>query len=180
MIIVEGPDGAGKTTLIDTLKAATGLNVHSRASDSVGGPVENIYDWAQTDVDTWASQPMAIYDRHPLISELIYGPVARNFIDQAFFSEAATRTFHKFYKKSLIILCLPPFDVLSKNVHREAQMPGVLENLPELYEEYTMLLRTIPLDGNVVVYDYTSVEGFTKLINRVDEHITEKGHHFGN
>lgn len=178
MVIVEGPDGAGKTTLIETLKIATGLGVHARASDSVGGPVADIFSWANEDVNTWSDQRMAIYDRHPLISELIYGPLARNYLDPRFLTAESTHMFNKFYQNSIIILCLPPFDVLSKNVLREDQMPGVLENLPELYEEYTQLLRTIPLEVNVVVYDYTTPDSYPKLISWIDEHLTNKGSYF--
>ena len=76
MIIIEGPDNSGKSTLIDSLVKDFNLLI----ADKPHGPPKNIADLVNRTSKLLLRQDSARYilDRHPLFSEAIYGPILRN------------------------------------------------------------------------------------------------------
>jgi len=141
-VIVEGPDGAGKSTLVSYLSQALDLKVHTRASSSKDGPVEDLAEWVTEQFRWHEDTGMAtIYDRHPIISEPIYGPAIRNKTRPKFDDEAWIRLVKaELYKTSVVVWCRPPIEVVSANVtdSMHEQMHGVLANIGRVYTEYTM------------------------------------------
>lgn len=177
MIVLEGPDGGGKTTLLKRLSADTGLPAHARASDSVAGPVKDLYGWTVTDIDSWGTQPLSIYDRHPLTSEHIYGRAVRNSLRPGFemMNPRMAEMRKQLRRDGLIIVCLPPFSVVQENVASEIeQMPGVLENIKHIYDCYEMMLYIWPLDSHICRYDYTAddddAHGYTRILAAAMDH----------
>lgn len=156
-IIIEGPDGAGKTTLITGLTRETAIPVHEKASTSTGGPVDNIADWAKSDLATWALQPLAIYDRHPMFSEIFYGAVIRNHVDPWFGSDEASALAETMMSTGLVIYCLPPIETVMENILVEEQLDGVSDHIGSLYDLYQkqMIKLHEEFPMNVVHYDYT-------------------------
>lgn len=164
MIVVEGPDGAGKTTLINLLLADnSGLFLRPRMSTSIGGPVDQL----TKAVDEDFLNPIEaghVYDRHALISEPIYGPVIRGsmkpgFEDWNWFCRSWSRLQTM---RPLLIFCLPPLDVVRENLHNEThgQMSGVVEHIDAIYWGYwTLAMRSLTLQHytypRVDIYDYT-------------------------
>ena len=57
IIVLEGPDGAGKTTLRDKLSVGLGIDIGPRACTSTGGPIDNLYRWSVEDVNSWPNRP---------------------------------------------------------------------------------------------------------------------------
>jgi len=165
MIILEGPDGAGKSTLMDNLLTTiNGVEQHERAATSTGGPVEDIFEWAEEDVITWRKQPFSIYDRHPFISELIYGPTIRNTIDPRFNKAHGVDLRERLYDRALIVLCLPPKEVARDNLGVHDQMSGVEEHFDSLWHQYNNLRITLSrANRRVFWYDYTRKHDFQKL-----------------
>lgn len=165
MIILEGPDGAGKTTLLDNLlTTVNGVEQHPRAATSTGGPVEDIYDWAETDVVTWRQQPFSIYDRHPFISELIYGPTVRDYLDPRFTNARGLSHREEFYDRALIVICLPPKEIARANLGTNDQMSGVVENYDSIWHQYNNLRITLSrANRRIFWYDYTRKHDFQKL-----------------
>lgn len=171
MIILEGPDGGGKTTLAKRLAADLQLPLHARASDSITGPVVDLYAWTVDDITTWHKQNLAIYDRHPLTSEHIYGPAVRGNTRPGFEMGNRDIAYMRRYMRrhALIVVCLPPFEVVRENVASEIeQMPGVVENIDHIYECYRMMLHIWPLDSQIARYDYSAgdddVTGYTSIL----------------
>lgn len=171
MIILEGPDGGGKTTLAKRLMADLDLPLHKRASDSLSGPVVDLYAWTVDDITTWHSQPLSLYDRHPLTSEHIYGPHVRGQVRPGFemTNPGISRMRRYMRKHAVIVLCLPPLSVVRENVAGEIeQMPGVVENIEYIYESYRMMLHIWPLDSQIARYDYTAehnaVEAYDSIL----------------
>lgn len=159
MIICEGPDGGGKTTLARRLSEELKLPMHKRASDSITGPVVDLYAWTYDDIATWHSQPLSIYDRHPLTSEHIYGPTVRGQVRPGFEMTNANIAFMRRYlrKHALVIVSLPPFQEVHKNVTSEVgQMAGVVDNIDHIYDCYAGMLNLWPLDSHICRYDYTA------------------------
>lgn len=75
IIVVEGPDGSGKTTLINKLQEVLGYPVHH-----TGGPPADRAAWVHKLMVLWDFKNRAqggpvILDRLPHISETTYGPL---------------------------------------------------------------------------------------------------------
>lgn len=165
MIILEGVDGSGKTTLLkNLLGSVNGVEAHVRAASSTGGPVDDIYQWAEGDVVTWRHQPFSIYDRHPFISELVYGPTVRDYLDPRFRSARGVSVREEFYDRALIVLCLPPKEIARANLGVNDQMSGVVDNFDSLWHQYNNLRLTLArANRRVFWYDYTRKHDFQKL-----------------
>lgn len=160
-VIVEGPDGSGKDTLIGSLLELLHVHtLHERASTSLGGPVPNLAAWVANDVRTMAHQRPSIYNRHPLISELIYSryrtdPAKRGFPSPEWSHMAWRNAMRKQASQhAIVVFCQPPYHVLRRTVLDQgpgAHMPGVYENILEIYTDYATHLWP----GINIRYDYT-------------------------
>src|SRR5690242_17573223 len=159
-IIVEGPDGAGKSTLIDHLKEAFSLPQAPRFSTSEGGPKAELFKLAWDDVTSWKNRMgTVIYDRHPLISDMIYGPVLRGHVAPGFSGSSARYLMQVMYREALVILCLPPVEVVRANVLNDdvPQLGGVADNIDTLYSLYQQLTVQWPT-SRLISYDYTEMD----------------------
>lgn len=159
MVIVEGPDGAGKSTLIADLmerfKISTAPRVVSKDAE------------AMVDLKVWVEQNIAegfqykIFDRHRLISEYIYGPLLRK-EQQPGFTDLAWSTvmLHRLYTtvEPIVIYCLPPLEVVRANVLRDPENKVVAEHIDAMYAAYVhrIALDTVYRPFHTVVYDYTT------------------------
>lgn len=156
-IIIEGPDGGGKDTLIHSLMDLfPGHTQHKRASTSLGGPVPDLAAWVAQDVTTMYDQPASIYNRHPLISENIYAPYRQT--DRIQEPEWRNPVWLNAMRRaaaaqSVLVLCLPPFATVRKTVRDQgpaAHMPGVHDNIVDIWMSYSYF--TWP--GVMLRYDY--------------------------
>lgn len=148
-VIVEGPDGGGKTGMVARINSL-GYTTHERASSSIGGPVYNLTAWFTKDInelegpesDTYGPW---VYDRHPLISEPIYAPIARHVMPQGRFGFSAwvKAQRQRIMPHMLVVWCIPDVATVQRNVFNNAndQMPGVLENIAQLHAEYMRLAQ---------------------------------------
>lgn len=156
-IIVEGPDGGGKTTLVRWLSSILDIPIHDRASTSTGGPVGNLAMWVEQDLTSpfGLGQPW-LYDRHPIVSELVYGPITRNRLPQGFRSEAWRKAMiSNVARSSILVWCLPSLDVVMKNTEKEGRdMPGVFGNIDRIHAGYSAYSLAWP--GRSIMYDYTT------------------------
>lgn len=172
MIVIEGCDGTGKTSLIQRLSKDLKIPIHERASSSREGPRADLYEWAVRDVGTWEDQPIALYDRHPFISEYIYGPIIRGFVDDRFFSLEALQITRRFATNAMVILCDPGDDEVKHNLtsSTDNQMGGVLDNHRLILMSYRSLFHYWP--GNWVrQWDYTRPEQYDAVLHRAKMHI---------
>lgn len=175
MIIIEGPDGAGKTSLARKLHYQLDIPYAPKASDSLEGPVKNICEWVDNDLLSWGSQPVKIYDRYPLISEPIYGPALRGGVPEQMTTTWMRNRTNTFRSMSLVIWCLPPFVNVDENVSQseDNQMEGVAKNIDTIWSLYATASNM--WSGPGMIYDYTA--GNTKprdthMINLVRRHLT--------
>jgi len=169
MLILEGPDGGGKTTLLETItERYPGIMQAPRASSSVEGPVKNLFEWATEDMNAWGLRPYSIYDRHPLISEYVYGNATRRSVAPGFNTAAAARLRQVMYRQALVIFCLPPLKVVRENVRANApeQMAGVVENITKIYQMYAFLARTWP--GRAYIYNYTDKLSLPRILSAIE------------
>lgn len=147
MIIVEGMDNSGKTTVVNQLASQFGLpTVHSPGP----APYQKLRDFIMETALARFEGRMFIYDRHPIISEHIYGPVLRGHDD---LDMKWTRLIGSL--NPLVIYCDPGIDMIMGNTRD--QMPGVMENAEKLLEAYRHFIN-VTASGKldrIIRYDYS-------------------------
>lgn len=158
MIVIEGPDHGGKTTLVKDLSERYSLPVAERV---VGKDTESLVPslkaWTEDNVARgWQA---TIFDRHRLISEPIYGPILRNrpepgFSD-AWWLASMYRMFYG-YCRPLIIYCMPDLDVVLEGAAKdiENQPIAVRRNLTKIYSAYAAKAGSDGVLAGALIYDY--------------------------
>lgn len=156
MIIVEGPDGAGKTRVAATLAEKFGLPIAPRV---VASNTE-----AMVDLVKWTEQNLAqgfqrmVFDRHRLISDPIYQAVLpwrpdnSTFYDPVWFLDRVGE-FHEI--DPIIIYCLPPKKVVLANVAlEETDNSAILEHAAKIYDAYVAKASFDQATMSALTYDY--------------------------
>lgn len=138
LLIVEGPDGAGKTTLISSLRKKLSKPSISLRRGGRRLSRDGIRDFHLliSEINDFGLFNWVILDREPLLSESIYGSVIRRDLDAP-----STHEVIEAYKR------LPPFIMIycmnPTKPDVEPQMEGVLESLGDLQREYDRLICKI-------------------------------------
>lgn len=176
MIIVEGPDGAGKTTLIEQLLHQLDLPVADRVVSKDAEAMTDLVAWVEDNVKQgWQN---VIYDRHRLISEPIYGPILRNrpepgFDDIRWLTEMTEKLYDS---RPVIIYCLPTLTRVWKNIlssddnkifHLDADKVG------QIYWGYfNRAVYDNAVYDHAWVYDYE--HPFPRQVDRIVQYIQQK------
>lgn len=154
MIVVEGMDNSGKTTLVSRLRFAIGARVVKSC-----GPKdkdEDLFDWTRKQLERPNTRPLYIYDRFSVISDPVYSPVIRG--KNPFFDHREGELLiEEFIKQEpLIIYCNPGLERITNFGERE-QMEGVISNVENLLKEYDEVIRYLRVKGShIKKYDYAS------------------------
>lgn len=158
MIILEGPDGAGKSTLMARLEqglAEYGIHPGTHA----GTPnrdrmwettVARTYDAIGRDLDP--NRPPLMWDRL-FYSELVYAPI----MDRHNAFGTRTNYVHRLiaYTGSPVIFCMPPLEVVQENCAKTKQHSWVADNVEQIYRRYTVVFGRYA-GPNFYVWDYAS------------------------
>lgn len=156
MIVVEGPDGAGKSTLIrNILGQYPDLEVAPRV---VSKDTNDL-----TDLQRWVDRNLAegfqyrLFDRHRLISEFCYGPTLRQVQRPGFTSRAWVHgSLRRFYKlKPVIIYCLPDLEVIKFNLRHDPDNDVVRDHIDQIYAAYLERASLDMIHAEALIYDYT-------------------------
>ena len=156
MIIVEGPDGAGKSTLIQTLVKDLGLPIAPRVVSKDAEVLVDLSQWVDENLNRGFQK--TIFDRHRLISEPIYGPVLRKqqqpgFTDRHRMSDWMFRFYNL---EPILIYCLPPIEVVKKNIEGDVENRVVWDHIEGIYAGYVARASIdFRLAKHVFMYDYT-------------------------
>lgn len=178
-VIVEGPDGGGKTSLIGMMAEVLDFEVMPKAAHSDHGPdVMTLRDWVDADL----SGPVhngKFYDRYPLISEPIYGPLIRGRMAEGFSDTSwmASRLNILRARDPFIIFCMPPKQAVLDNIalghgNDTPHLRGVHQQGEAIYEAYTHRLAlemSLPF-SHLWVWNYTEPNHFEDLV------LTAKGY----
>ncbi len=163
MIIVEGPDGGGKSTLIAALQHERWHRLSMRGG--VGGgdkkngwtPIKNVgtayYDQI-IKAQTYESRTkLAVaFDRFHL-SERVYGPLLRD--EQLVTDDILDKINALVHRKRIpVVICMPPFDVTLKNVMREGRPSPAFQTEEFLQRAYDAWKLVAPYA--TVMYDFTN------------------------
>lgn len=165
VIVLEGPDGAGKSWLAQRLSEDLGLPLAQKfvKSDGEGSGTNDLFGEAYRDVVTMMDKAPMIYDRHPLISEYVYGPIVRGILPPDFVMPQAHATLRLLAEQVHVIWCLPALQRVADNVadtETNQQMSGVWRNIEAIYSMYHTM--RIWWGGQSTVYDYTVTDQANK------------------
>lgn len=158
MIIVEGLDNSGKTTLINKLLEwfpELKLQPKSVGADGTGKDLMGymVQFLAQPPADT----KNLLFDRFPLFSEAVYGPILRG--GMAIMSDLYQQATQQLrYHEPLIIHCQIPLHKVEETFTARQQMKGVKEHLLEINKAYQELMfKARLMDFKVQYYDWTTM-----------------------
>lgn len=178
MIIVEGVDNSGKSTLIkELLEEYPSLQFGGKP----GGPPEkigrdNLYNWWYDVVDSCPTETYKkVYDRF-YFSELVYGPVIRGGV--SFHHDELATIMNKLrIHQPLIIYCNVPINQVYKNFNKREQLKGVKENIHKLKEQYEDVMMTLQEDKKedfrILRYDYTDPSSKENLDKELKNYLSK-------
>lgn len=136
MIILEGPDGGGKTTKARELSEYFDLPIAPKVVASDTTPMVDIYDW--TNKNLAAGWQDTIFDRHRLISEPIYSVAMGGDRDERFWEKAwlgaAMRQFQEI--EPIVVWCIPDFKFVNHNVLADDDNKTVWLHIEKIYRGY--------------------------------------------
>lgn len=167
MIVVEGPDGSGKTTLIREIQAQFSVTIAPRVVSKDAEAMVDLKKWVEEDNKKLGQG--VVYDRHRLISETIYGPILRDHPEPGFDDlEWLASQMQWFYrKKPVIIYCLPPQYVVLDNA---SSLPrhATVEHARKIYRAYTARAAVDIGCGRAVHFDYTNPHHLKPLMGYIN------------
>lgn len=157
MIILEGCDAAGKTTVLMHLAQKFKLAINrSYYRATQAHEIVDYHNWIRS------CPQRLILDRHPAISDLVYGPILRGYTPSTMrFARSVNNT-------SFVIFCSPPLQTIQANLHNEEQLEGVDKNLLAIYHAYEDLMETL---APSFTYDYTDRSQLPLLEERVSDYL---------
>lgn len=167
MIIIEGPDNCGKTTLFNQLiKYVNGLD---SLGHSNGPPKSEQEFYSRLFRILSRAKKNSIIDRFPVYSEGVYGGVlkGRDYNIPSIYLNLFDNLLSTVYEP-LIILCILPLEDIKSTFNEREQLDGVRENLNEIYKQYHNLFR---YHKNVVYYDYT-VDSLDVVMDKVKKYLS--------
>lgn len=152
LIVVEGVDASGKSTLLENARIAIKkkyfLLLRHSCRPLIPADVHMFLHAAENmGIDT-------IVDRHPYISEPIYGPLLRghNLIDDITTDENALRHLAKTVDR--IIYCRPRRFKIVANLEKLPQLVGIKEKIEKLIDAYDQRMGILQRYVSVIPYDY--------------------------
>lgn len=150
LIVIEGCDGSGKTTLVQQLIEDRRLPYFvvvtgARASRATLYEMQFELNW----LNRHSPGQRIICDRHRRISECIYGPAYGR---PAVWDDHMVVD-HVLREVDVLIYCRPDSQVIADNVRRTPQMEGVVDRTPDLIRRYDALMNAIDLRLNRCVLD---------------------------
>lgn len=151
---------------------------HIRSDTSFQGDVGS---WLMKEMQPWPAIT-GLYDRFPLIGELIYGPLLRGAINPVFSNneQAFLHYMSQFHGMDpLVIFCLPSLETVTANLGKTEQPREIMRASQQtrrgIYWAYWSLYHTMRASGRRVLrYDYT-VQAATYPLGRVRYFLAEYG-----
>lgn len=156
MIIVEGPDGAGKTTLVERIENDWGLTREPRAVSSEAKSLVPIGEWIETELGKGFG--MRLYDRFGLISSPCYAMLENRTMVWPLTWPDWMRAQHRRIRKidPVIIWCMPELATVRANLKREDNSGGrIFPHIDEIYLAYVAAYGQMSaLTNSQMIWDY--------------------------
>lgn len=171
-VILEGPDGAGKTTLAQKLIKKHGFLYHHEGPPPEGSG-SLLHYYAERLLD--AKEP-TVFDRFHL-GEMVYGPLLRG-ASRISGEEAVLMNRLIAGTGTVVLGCLPPFGVCLRNNRAKEEMIKDERVLAEAYKQWLSILHygagLLLVNGHI--YDYESQEYFLQATEACDDAVIGSPH----
>jgi hypothetical protein len=166
IIILEGPDGSGKTTLAERLRGTHGYEIIHFSPPTKGEDLRKTYlDALQTAKENGVK---TVFDRLHL-SEPIYGPIMRREKEPGLKQNAKIIERHSEAMDAQVVLCLPPWRFVLRNwlANRENEYVDAVWKMEKIWKGYLKLLRS---DRPYIWFDYTRhrVGAFAEALAKIE------------
>lgn len=178
MIIVEGMDNSGKTTLIKKLAEVFGERVQVIKPPGPFRSSGELNGWLDRDIELIqkGKEKFTIYDRYPILSEPIYGPeIRKHSMITGAQVEKALDKLQMADTPTLVIYCRPHNDSIHNFGERE-QMEGVIDNAHAMIKSYDHMMGALAARCNsslnnltVLPYDWGQIGAEEFVIKYVED-----------
>lgn len=180
MIIVEGPDNSGKSTLIKQLREDLGVRLITPIAQGPTRSMKDLYDRTYYIIDQAIrnKSDKIIVDRINLISEDIYGPICR----QRNLWDSMAKEKQKLWSSlnllnPFIIYCRPSNEVLENMETHQVKVYDTPEHLKSIQEKQGLIVRAY--DNyfanwkyyNFFRYDYNDPNSYFNLTILLKEYL---------
>jgi hypothetical protein len=169
LIIVEGVDGSGKTTLIQQIREGVPRSFWMMKSSNrprLKSEILNLELWVQTGLRLKLN---LLFDRFPLISERIYGQVIRGRSLVSLDYDQISKSLWSLcpdQSSLLIIHCRPPDEKIKQRVRNCPQMEGVHDHIGQLIVEYDYAMSVLGKSCPIITYN-SEIDDFRELLTRI-------------
>lgn len=173
MLIVEGPDNSGKSTLVRRLaEDAKLLLVANKRKPTMKCQV---FEFLNLAIPLSKRFP-TIFDRWSPISEAVYGPVIRGHSILSFHDEEIARAAPILAGlQPMLIYCRPDDETIESTIRDRSQMAGVPEKIKDLIRSYDHVIdhwTHSPTNSYPTVrYNYRDPGAYGSILERVTFHI---------
>lgn len=141
-VVLEGPDGAGKSTLAALIAGALDMRVQQGS-----GPPREPGE-IEARVVKYLAMTDTIFDRHPAISQPIYAQLRGETLSPDFTAGAV-----RFYEtQPLIVYCRGSASSLAHHVVKDGENPEHIRTVNENYDRLCALYDRWALDHAGVIY----------------------------
>jgi hypothetical protein len=157
MIIVEGPDGAGKTTLVSQIEHDWDITREPKQTSAQAVSLTPPGGWIEQQLAQGFG--MRLYDRFALISSPCYTMLENRTMVEPLTDPMWMKLQH--YRLSqidpVIIWCLPPLEIVKENLLREDDSGrGLIDHIEEIYLAYVAFYGAMSCcTTSQMVWDYT-------------------------
>lgn len=169
-VVVEGPDGCGKSTLIEQLMTVEFPDLFYYVKNKKG-PEANFAEFWPGELEVEQRDVVPLHDRF-FYSELVYGPVLRGRLNA---ETALIRNVSWFLRMgAFLIYCRPDNETIMHEVLVYPQMAGVVEALPQLITNYDILMEQEATwyGQRFFKYDWKNEDHFTQLRQYLVEYLS--------
>lgn len=181
MIVIEGLDNTGKTTLLNKLQVDF---PQLQVVQSIGNKhdVDKIRDMAYDSLDRDEENHLVLYDRVRFIAEYVYNPILKRRPIAFSIGQWMSMLYAYTLQPQLLIYCRRPLKDVGFSWGERDQLEGVAENLYKLDAAYDTVIQFIGYlfyaadNGSELVeydwdsYPYSSIKGkVADYIERVSE-----------